>query len=116
MNYYPGMALMAARVIGKGVLNLGSDKHHKHFSISVFYGFYRLSFALASQSKNKASHNKTSTPVKRSSREGGANVLAMTPHDSIIQLQQTIGNQAVQRLLRSKPRRDCYKALAFKPN
>ena len=36
--------------------------------------------------------------------EIGSSVLAMTPHDSIIHLQQTIGNQAVQRLMRSKVR------------
>ena len=61
-----------------------------------------MSFALASQSKNKGSNNKTSTPVKRSSHGGGVSNMAMTPQDSIIHLQQTIGNQAVQRLMRSK--------------
>jgi hypothetical protein len=59
-----------------------------------------LSFALARQSKNEQARNKTSTPVKRSSRDNGVNILTMNHHDSIIQLQQTIGNQAVQRLLR----------------
>ena len=37
---------------------------------------------------------------------GGVNNMAMTSHDSILQLQQTIGNQAVQRLLRSKTKND----------
>ena len=67
-----------------------------------------MSFALAHQSKNKQGHNKTSTPVKRSSHGGGVN-LAMTSHDSIIHLQQTIGNQAIQRLLRSNARNDARK-------
>jgi hypothetical protein len=46
----------------------------------------------------KQSHSKTSTTVKRSS-DGGVNNLAMTPQDSIINLQQTIGNQGLQRIL-----------------
>jgi hypothetical protein len=62
-----------------------------------------MSFALAPQSRNKEARNKTSTtPVKRSSQGGGVSRMAMTSHDSIIHLQKTIGNQAVQRLLRSK--------------
>jgi hypothetical protein len=61
-----------------------------------------LSFALAPQSKTKGvQNNKTATPVKRSSHGRGANMLATGSHDSIIQLQETIGNQAVQRLIRS---------------
>jgi hypothetical protein len=43
-------------------------------------------------------------PAKRSSHSSGANVLAMTPQESIIHLQQTIGNQAVQRLMHSNAR------------
>ena len=35
--------------------------------------------------------------------------MAMTPQDSIIQLQQTIGNQAVQRIMRSNARNDAIK-------
>ena len=49
------------------------------------------------------------TPVKRSSHDSGVSNLAMNPHDSIIQLQQTIGNQAVQRLMRSKAGNDAMK-------
>ena len=49
-------------------------KQWQRFSISVFYGFYRLSFALAPQSKNKEAYNKTSTtPAKRSSHGDGVN-------------------------------------------
>ena len=70
----------------------------------MFYGFYRLSFALAPQSKNKGSNNKTATPVKHSSHGGGVNSLPITSHDSIMYLQRTIGNQAVQRLMRSNAR------------
>ena len=69
--------------------------------------FYPLSFALGPQSKNEEARNKTSaTPVKHSSHGGGVSRMAMTSHDSIIHLQKTIGNQAVQRLLRSKARDD----------
>ena len=60
-----------------------------------------MSFALAGKSKNNEAYNKTSTPVNHSSHNRGVNNLAMGSHDSIIHLQQTIGNQAVQRLLRS---------------
>ena len=63
-----------------------------------------MSFALAPQSKNKGSNNKTATPVKRSSYVSGVSSMAMTPQDSILKLQQTIGNQAVQRIMRSKAR------------
>ena len=63
-----------------------------------------MSYALANQRKDSKVGNKTTTPTKRSSNEGGANVLTMTPQDSIIHLQQTIGNQAVQRLMRSNSR------------
>ena len=59
-----------------------------------------MSFAIAYQSKNKASNNKTSTVVKPSSHKGGASSVTMT-QESVIHLQQTIGNQAVQRLMRS---------------
>jgi hypothetical protein len=79
-------------------------KQWQRFSISVFYGFYRLSFALGPQSKNKGSNNKTSTTVKHSSHGGGATRLSMNSQDSIMHLQRTIGNQAVQRLLRSNAR------------
>lgn len=67
-----------------------------------------MAFALAHQSKNKGA-NKTSTPSKRSSHDSGVNNLAMTPRDSIIHLQQTIGNQAVQRLMRSNALNDVKK-------
>ena len=40
------------------------------------------------------------THVKRSSHGRSANMLSTRSHDSIIQLQKMIGNQAVQRLLR----------------
>ena len=63
---------------------------------------------LAPKSKNKEAHSKTSTPVKRSSNRG-VNNLALTTQDSIIHLQQTIGNQEVQRLLGSKARDDAMK-------
>ena len=64
-----------------------------------------MSFALESQSKNKEARNKTSaTPAKRSSQGGGVSRMTMTSHNSLIHLQKTIGNQAVQRLLRSKVR------------
>ena len=68
-----------------------------------------MSFAVAPKSKNKRSSKKTATPVKRSSHDNGVNVFAMTPHDSTIQLQKTIGNQAVQRLMRSNARNDANK-------
>ena len=68
-----------------------------------------MSFAIASQSKNKEARNKTSTSVKRSSHGGGVSSMAMTPQDSIIHLQQMIGNQAVQRLMRSNARNDVKK-------
>ena len=68
-----------------------------------------MSFALESQSKDKEARNKPSTtPVKRSSNRG-VNNLAMTSQDSIIQLQQTIGNPAIQRLMHSKARNDAIK-------
>jgi hypothetical protein len=62
-----------------------------------------LPYALANERKDSKVGNKAVTPAKRSSHEGGTNVLTM-PHDSITQLQKTIGNQAVQRLMRSKGR------------
>ena len=65
-----------------------------------------MSFALPQHSKNKEARNKTS---KRSSHGGGVNDTAISSHDSIIHLQKTIGNQAVQRLMRSKARNDAIK-------
>ena len=68
-----------------------------------------MSFALASQSKKNEVNDKTSTPVKSSAHNRGVNNLALTTQDSIIHLQQTIGNQAVQRLMRSKARNGAIK-------
>jgi hypothetical protein len=60
-----------------------------------------MSFALMHQSKNKAADSKISTSAKRSPshHHDHINSLAMYSHDSIIHLQRTIGNQAVQRLM-----------------
>ena len=58
-----------------------------------------MSFALVHQSKDKAADSKTSTmPAKHSPHHHHINNLAIDSHDSIIHLQHTIGNQAVQRL------------------
>src|SRR5215211_4665501 len=58
-----------------------------------------MSFTLAHQSKNKAIDGKSLIPAKSSSPQNSN--LIKTSADSIIHLQQTIGNQAVQRLMRS---------------
>jgi hypothetical protein len=55
-----------------------------------------MSFALVHKNKNKQTDNKTSTSAKPSHHHK-----AMTPHESIIHLQRTIGNQAVLRLMRT---------------
>jgi hypothetical protein len=60
-----------------------------------------LSYALANLRKDSKVGNKTATPAKRSSHGGDVNDTAIASHDSIIHLQKTIGNQAVQRLMRS---------------
>ena len=60
-----------------------------------------MPYALGSQRKDSKVGNKTATPTRHSSHGGGGNDMA-TFQDSIIQLQRTIGNQAVQRLMRSK--------------
>ena len=60
-----------------------------------------MSFALTHQSKSKEAHNKISKPVKPSPHPRGVNSLSTNSHDSIIHLQRTIGNQAVQRFMRS---------------
>ena len=62
-----------------------------------------MSFALVHKNKNKEADSKTSTSA-RPSPHHHINNLAMTPHDYIIHLQRTIGNQAVQRLMRSNIR------------
>jgi hypothetical protein len=62
-----------------------------------------MSFALAHESKNKAGDGKTSTPAKHSSSSNPhINNLNSDSPDYIFHLQQGIGNQAVQRLVRSK--------------
>ena len=63
-----------------------------------------MSYALASQIKVGDEGNKASILTKRSYHEGGANILTDTPQKSVIHLQQTIGNQVVQRLIRSNAR------------
>jgi Domain of unknown function (DUF4157) len=69
-----------------------------------------LSFATEPQSRTIEVRNKTSTPVKRPFHYGAkVNSAPMAPHDSIIQLQQTIGNQAVQMIMRSNDRNDSKK-------
>ena len=65
-----------------------------------------MSFALAPQSKNKEVYNKPSTPIRRSSHGSGVSNSEIIAHDSIIHLQRTIGNQAIQRLLRSNALND----------
>ena len=56
-----------------------------------------MSFALVHKNKNKEADSKTSTSA-RPSPSHHINNLAMTPHDYIIHLQHTIGNQAVRGL------------------
>ena len=65
-----------------------------------------MPYALANQRKDSKVSNKAATPAKRSSSGSGSSISTMSPHDSIIHLQKTIGNQAVQRLLRSKTKND----------
>jgi hypothetical protein len=64
-----------------------------------------MSFAPVHQNKNKVSDSENSTLVKPS-RHLRVNNWAMTPHASIVHLQRTIGNQALQRLLHSNTRFD----------
>src|SRR5688572_3520469 len=64
-----------------------------------------MSFALAYQSKtNNTGDAKTSTPAKRvssSTPHHHINNLAMDSPDYILNLQRAIGNQGVQKLIRS---------------
>jgi len=57
-----------------------------------------MSFAIVHQTKNKEPDSKRSTPAKHSPHHH-INSLAMDSHDSVIHLQRTIGNQAVQGLM-----------------
>jgi hypothetical protein len=61
-----------------------------------------MSFALANQSKNSSRDSKTSTSVKHSSTHHHINNLNNGSSDYLIHLQRTVGNQVVQRLVRSK--------------
>ena len=81
------------------ILNQVLLRVEKYFSNSLAYGVYRLSYALASQRKDSKVGNKAATPARHSSHGGGENNMLMPFQDSIIQLQRTVGNQAVQRLL-----------------
>ena len=61
--------------------------------------FHRLSFALANQRKNNGAIHKTSMPLR--ALHQGASDLTMNSHDFISHLPHKIGNQALQRLIRS---------------
>jgi hypothetical protein len=62
-----------------------------------------MSFAFAHQNKtNKTGDSKKSTPPKHSSYPHVTNLHAKDSPNNILHLQRAIGNQAVQRLLRSK--------------
>ena len=66
------------------------------------YVFCPLSIALAPRSKTRETDKETSTPVKSSSHYGtNVNNVATAHQDSIIQLQLTIVNQALQILMHS---------------
>ncbi len=72
------------------------------FYLGDIYYFYQMSLALVHQNKNKAADTKTSRPAKPSPHHYENNTnLTMNSHDSIIHLQHAIGNQAIQRLMRS---------------
>jgi hypothetical protein len=74
-----------------------------------------MSFVLAHQNKNKAADSKTSMAPAKHSLHHNINNLAMDSHDSIIHLQRIIGNQAVQRLMRSNIGFDFEKIGIFQP-
>ena len=58
-----------------------------------------MSFALVHHNKNKTADSKTSMAPAKPSPHHHINNLAMDSDDSIIHLERTIGNQAVQRLM-----------------
>jgi hypothetical protein len=79
---------------------MGFGKAEKIYLPSTVQCVNRLSFVLAYNSKNKKRDSKTSAPTQPSLHHH-INSLAMDSHESIIHLHDTIGDQAVQRLMRS---------------